>query len=319
MRVTVKAYARLHFGFLNLSRELGWNYGSVGVGVDAPRITLVATPAMGLKADGPHSERMLKYAERLGAHYNMDWHARLEALDVIPGHSGLGSGTQWALAVGMALLRLHGLKRPPREVAHVLGRGGRSGIGISSFETGGFILETGHKPTTNGESESRSQVVMRRDFPEGWRFVLVMADASPGLSGKAECDAFASLGDTRSMTDTICRMVLLQLLPALVEQDIAAFGKAMSEVDRQTGLYFSKTQGGAYRVVATEMVAGLHSAGAHGVGQSSWGPCLYALVDDSNEQAVIRAAHEQLAVQGLTGTVFVARAKNTGAEIMVEE
>ncbi len=318
MRVTVRAYARLHLGFLNLNRDLGWNYGGIGVGVDAPRITLRATPGEGLAVTGGHEERILGYAQRLSSHFGRTWNARLEVLEAIPGHSGLGSGTQWALAVGAALLKLHGMDSPPRELAVILGRGGRSGIGVSSFESGGFILEAGHKPASPGEPVRPSQVVLRREFPANWRFVLVLADAPEGLSGAEEKKAFASLGETRTITETICRIALLRLLPALIEEDIRAFGNAMSEIDMQTGLFFQQAQGGAYREDAREMIAQLMGAGAYGVGQSSWGPCLYVLVDDANEEAVARAAEKHLEDMGRTGRVFVTRARNEGAEILVE-
>ena len=305
--------------FLNLNSELGWNYGSLGIGLDKPYFHLAATPDTELNVKGEHCERILRYARKLSEYYGREWHARLELRESIPAHSGLGSGTQLALAVGTALLKLHGVDCEPRELAGILGRGGRSGIGISSFEAGGFILETGHKASAPGEVIHPSQVVLRHEFPTGWRFVLVLADNSPGLSGKEESKAFSSLGDTRDITNVICRIVLLRLLPALIEEDIQAFGKAMSEVDQQTGLFFSQAQGGVYQEVAGKLVARLLEAGAYGVGQSSWGPCLYALVNDANEDAVVRAAEAQFAEKGWSGQVLVASPRNTGADILVEE
>lgn len=318
MRVTVTAYARLHLGFLNLCEELGWVYGSVGVGLDTPRTRVVATPAEGLVATGEHADRIIRYAEHLAAQFGRAWQARLTVEEAIPEHSGLGSGTQWALTVGTALLRLHGIQASPRELAGVMGRGLRSGVGVASFESGGFILESGHKRRSTGEPVLPSKVVLRRDFPAGWRFVLVIAEAPPGLSGKAESDAFAALGETRAITDMICRIVQLGLLPALVEEDIEAFGQAMSEIDRQTGLLFCEAQGGVYRDVAGEIVDCLLDAGAYGAGQSSWGPCLYALVDDANEEKVLVSARRFLDRLGKPGRVFVAQARNDGAEILIE-
>jgi len=318
MRVTVTAYARLHLGFLNLCEEIGWVYGSLGVGLDAPRTRVVATPAKGLTATGEHAGRILRYAEHLASVLQTSWQARLTVLEAIPEHSGLGSGTQWALTVGTALLRLHGIRMGPRELAGIMGRGMRSGIGVASFESGGFILEAGHKTRPPGEPARPSEVILRRDFPAGWRFVLVIAEAPPGLSGEAEKNAFASLGETRTITDMLCRIVQLRLLPALVEEDIAAFGLAVSEIDRQTGLLFSEAQGGVYGNLAGEIVDCLLGAGAYGAGQSSWGPCLYALVDEANEAAVLAAARGFLEGRGKAGRVFVTGARNAGADILIE-
>jgi len=319
MPVTVTAYARLHLGFLNLCEELGWVYGSLGVGLDAPRTRVVATPAQGLHATGQHADRIIRYAEHLAAVFQRSWQARLTVTEAIPEHSGLGSGTQWALTVGTALLRLHGIQTGPRELAGIMGRGMRSGIGVASFESGGIILEAGHKKRPPGEPMRPSEIILRRDFPAGWRFVLVIAEAPPGLSGAAEHNAFASLGESRAITDRLCRIVQLQLLPALVEEDIVAFGFAVSEIDRQTGLLFSAAQGGVYGNLASDIIDCLADAGAYGIGQSSWGPCLYALVDDANEAAVLTAARGFLARRSKPGQVFVARARNAGADILVTE
>ncbi|MEA4855455.1 MAG: beta-ribofuranosylaminobenzene 5'-phosphate synthase family protein [Solidesulfovibrio sp.] len=319
MRVTVTAYARLHLGFLNVDESLGWVHGSLGVGLDTPRIRIVAEPAETFGVTGEQADKVARYAERLGAALGTAWPARLRVEEAIAEHSGLGSGTQWALAVGTALTRLRGTPMAPRELAALLGRGMRSGIGVASFEAGGCVMEAGHLRRRPDEPVRPSAVVLRRDFPAGWRFVLVMPEAGPGLSGQAERDAFAGLGETAGIADAVCRIVLLRLLPALIEEDIVAFGRAISDLDRHTGLFFKQAQGGVYRDAGGEIVEGLLSAGAYGVGQSSWGPCLYALVDDANEAGVVAAARAQLAETGTPGGVFVARARNTGADVVVED
>jgi beta-ribofuranosylaminobenzene 5'-phosphate synthase len=219
----------------------------------------------------------------------------------------------------MALLRLHNFKTTARELAHIMGRGLRSGIGVASFESGGFILEAGHKKYPQSLPIVPSAVILRRDFPINWRFVIVIVDTDPGLSGQAESEAFASLDNTQEVTDRICRIVQLRLLPALIEEDIEAFGQAVSEVDRQTGLFFRKAQGGVYRDGADQFVEKLLEAGAYGVGQSSWGPCLYALVDDANEQRVLDSARSFMLKSGKSGQIFVPRARNAGADILVED
>jgi beta-ribofuranosylaminobenzene 5'-phosphate synthase len=74
--------------------------------------------------------------------------------------------------------------------------------------------------------------------------------------------------------------VLMQLLPALVEADLASFGEALSAVQRITGAWFAAQQGGVFAPGPTErLVADMVAAGAHGVGQSSWGPAAYGLVE----------------------------------------
>lgn len=319
MRVTVTAFARLHFCFLNLSEDLGSVYGSVGVGLDQPRLRIAAVPDDGFFVHGPCAGRVEKCAEKLATHCGRAWNARLEVQEAIDTHSGLGSGTQAALATGAALARLHGVDLPTRELAAAMGRGLRSGVGIATFDAGGFIVDGGHPGLKLAEPVRPSDVVLRQDFPDDWRFVLLLPRTDPGLSGTNEAKAFMDLGSTKAITDIICRTVMLHLLPGLAERDVVKFGQALTEVDVQTGRFFHQAQGGVYREgAAREAVGVMLSAGAYGAGQSSWGPCLYALVDDANEAAVRRAAELFLVKKGGGGRVLVARARNTGAEVIVE-
>ena len=220
------------------------------------------------------------------------------------------------MATAAALLRMHGLEYDLRDAAGALGRGLRSGVGIAAFKTGGLILDGGHAQLGRPERITPSIPLVRHDFPMDWRFVLFLPAVPPGLSGKNEAKVFKELGDTRAITDAICRTVLLKMLPALVERDIVSFGNALTEIDTRTGQFFHKAQGGTYREsLAHNAVETLLAAGAYGVGQSSWGPCLYGLVDQRTEDDVVRAAEGYLADLGLTGRVLVASVNNTGAEI----
>jgi beta-ribofuranosylaminobenzene 5'-phosphate synthase len=63
----------------------------------------------------------------------------------------------------------------------------------------------------------------------------------------------------------------------------------------------------------------LLDAGAYGVGQSSWGPCLYGLVDGRTEDDVVRAARKFLDEHGLEGKVVRTGPNNRGAKILVQE
>jgi beta-ribofuranosylaminobenzene 5'-phosphate synthase len=59
------------------------------------------------------------------------------------------------------------------------------------------------------------------------------------------------------------------------------FSESLYRYGYQAGMLFSKRQGGAYAGPrASEMVEWLRGQGVRGVGQSSWGPALFALVPD---------------------------------------
>ena len=82
----------------------------------------------------------------------------------------------------------------------------------------------------------------------------------------------------------ICRLVLMQALPALVEADLTSFAAAIKDMQTILGAYFARLQGGffASREVAAAMEV-LESEGAVGIGQSSWGPTAFAFARSGNE------------------------------------
>ena len=46
--------------------------------------------------------------------------------------------------------------------------------------------------------------------------------------------------------ERVAHLVLMQLLPALVEDDLRSFGAALTEVQRVTGAWFASQQGGIF-------------------------------------------------------------------------
>jgi predicted sugar kinase len=82
----------------------------------------------------------------------------------------------------------------------------------------------------------------------------------------------------------MCRLALLGLVPAVVEGDLAAFGEALFDFNRRCGEAFAPVQGGIYASPAVaDLVAFFRRQGVRGVGQSSWGPTVFAVVPDAEE------------------------------------
>ena len=90
-------------------------------------------------------------------------------------------------------------------------------------------------------------VIFRHAFPEQWRFVLVMDPRDEGISGADEVETFDSLPDLDPAAGAqICRQVLMQMLPGIIEKDCNRFGAAVSSIQAGIGEYFSAVQGGPY-------------------------------------------------------------------------
>jgi predicted sugar kinase len=100
------------------------------------------------------------------------------------------------------------------------------------------------------------------------------------LHGESESAAFQALpAFSEALSGDLCRLMLMQALPALAEHDIEGFGRAIGELQRVTGDYFAPAQGGRFASPAVaQALAWFESQGIAGVGQSSWGPTGFAIV-----------------------------------------
>jgi beta-ribofuranosylaminobenzene 5'-phosphate synthase len=316
----VETGARLHFGFQNLSLAHERLYGGVGVMVAEPRVVVSAHPAPTVACDHPLAhEHAVRACRCLGVPG-----ARVSVEAELPRHAGLGSGTQLALAVLAAVARAHDRDPRVRERAPVLGRGGRSGVGVAGFETGGFVVDTGHPTerfTTDRPADGEwtvPAVAARHALPPTWRFVVALPEADPGRSGESEDASMRSVVERADPTlaDELAGLLTRRLLPAVAEGDNARFGAAVGEFGRLNGAWYADAQGGVYRPPAGRIIETLaESPAVSGVGQSSWGPAVYALTDADRADAARAAATDALTAADADGAVFVTRPRNTGATV----
>ncbi len=289
MAIEVTAHARLHLGFLDLSRDGQRRFGGIGLSISRPRVRLrVEALGDGLDVRGGQAERVRRLAERFYRETGLPFAAALSVEEAIPEHIGLGSGTQTALAVAAALSRLHGLDLPPLRLAAIMGRARRSGIGTHTFQRGGFVVEGGHKADDgSGRPDGPPPLLARHDFPEDWRILLALPEAARTMSGAEEEAAFLSLPPAAEFrAPALARIVLMRLLPALVERDLPSFGAALADAQDLVGSCFAAVQDGPFHTAGARLARGLREAGARGVGQSSWGPAVYAFAAEEREEAL---------------------------------
>ncbi len=222
----MEAPARLHLGFLDLNGGLGRRFGSLGLTIDAFATRLTAQLAddaaprgQGRGARWPVPGPMPRRADCAAG-------CASGSSEEIPGHAGLGSGTQMALAVGTALERL-------------LGSGAAGGVdaaGTAAPSPGHWGAASARAsvsvPSTRAVSSSTAgaatcpgvpPVVMRLPFPADWRVLLVLDRRGQGLHGDREARAFAALPAFPEATaGHLCRLLLMQLVPGLIEGRLAA-------------------------------------------------------------------------------------------------
>ena len=312
--ITVSSPARLHMGFLDMSGDLGRRFGGFGLTLSDIRTALTVSRSTHLSASGLSSQRASACAHALLQALGLTEAVHIEVMEAIPEHVGLGSGTQLALAVSSAIARLYKLDIELRVLAGLMQRGVRSGIGLGAFEQGGFIVDGGQ-----GEHTKVPPVICRVPFPEAWRVLLIFDHAHQGLNGGSEVTAFKRLRPAHPSTAAhLCRVLLMQVLPALVEADFDRFSCGITTIQDEVGDYFSGSQGGRYSSPRVARVLGwLKRQGIQGVGQSSWGPTGFAILKNAEHaEALLR---ELSAQWGEPLGFRICTARNRGAEIRLRK
>jgi beta-RFAP synthase len=316
VKVQVKTPARLHLGLIDMNGDLGRIFGGLGVGIDHPNIIVEAQNAENFSVTGQETELATILAKRFFSVYKVQPKVHINVVQAIPAHIGLGSGTQFSLAIATALASLLEVEATIPELAVAMWRARRTAVGTSIFERGGFVVDGGKNLNTT----KCPPLIYRQPFPREWRFIVAVPNLKEGLSNSEENHAFDRLTKMPAEdAGQICRLIMLKLLPALAEHDIESFGSSLTKIQIITGNHFAQAQGGTYASpAAAECVEFLKKVGTYGVGQSSWGPALYGVVKQEEAKAVLSKVKAYLR-EGMGGQAFIAKANNKGATIRVIE
>jgi beta-RFAP synthase len=251
-------------------------FGGVGVMIDPPAVELRIATSSHFEATGSHAERVKQFVERSSTRWGLPgWPACQMDVRAPRDHIGLGVGTQLGLSVAAGLRRFVRLPDLPVHVlAAEIGRGKRSAVGTHGFQYGGLIVDAGHQ-----RAEPVGKLLFRRTIPEEWRIVIVTPENQRGLAGSCEADAFARLPPIPDeVTRTLWQIAERDMLPALDRADCAEFGDAVYRFGQLAGECFSAVQDGPFRnPQIAELVDAIRDYGCSGVGQSSWGPTVFAI------------------------------------------
>jgi beta-ribofuranosylaminobenzene 5'-phosphate synthase len=309
--VFVEAAARLHFGVLDLRGSLGRWFGGLGAAAPEPTLLLSARLDQSLGVEGEDADRAEKFARAFLAHHDVQAGARISIHRALPPHAGLGSGTQLALAVARAIAELHGLPTAAAALAGAVGRAQRSAVGTWTFDGGGLVVEGGRRDDTDGVGP----LIARIAFPPSWRCIVAVPRQPPAISGWAEASALAALArPPEREVERVAHLVLMALLPALADADLAGFGRALTAIQTMTGRWFASVQGGTFaRGPSEELVRRMTERGAPGVGQSSWGPAVYGIV--GGEAAALELSDAMRAFLGERCEVYHGGFATEGAKV----
>ncbi len=317
MTVRIVAPCRLHFGLLHvpIAGFDHWpdgrpvrKFGGLGVMIDEPNVVV----EIGSRSGGNAHARAIAFLQAI-ANQRPEYRERIERLSLwaeSPSeHTGLGVGTALGMAVARAAFAALHVEWPYRELAQLVGRGLRSGIGVHGFESGGFLFDEGKL-----NDDDLPTIRERLTFPANWRIVLLPSQESSTWHGDRERSAFhrhRSVSEVQATTERL-HSLTEQVLTALRANDFAAFSLAISEFNRVAGEPFARDQGGTYASTAiADVIQTVRDWGYAGVGQSSWGPTVFAFAEnDADAARLCERAKSQFAH---LSEPIVTRANDAGA------
>ncbi len=259
----------------------------MGMMVKHPYLKIEVTPANQLTIVGRNCPLIRKIVAQWfqAFHYLVADYADAKQLPVRinlvhspPRHAGFGSGTQLAFSIASILFRWFDIEVPSaNEIAIAMSRGKRSAIGSYGFFQGGVLVDRGIST-----HQSFSPLEFRFPFPDQWKVILITPKNHIGVHGALENKSFRNL----SLSTSFNRERLVQLcsdclVPAITQKDYALLGNALHEFNRLSGQYFSEHQHGCWHSeTCSRIVSDILSLGISAVGQSSWGPTLFCIVED---------------------------------------
>ena len=250
--------------------------------IDQPATKIILSHANDFLCTGHCQDRVMAIADRFKQHFGMDKlpDCKIAVVQRPEPHTGLGTGTQLAMAVADGLQRFCNTSVSGKVLAtQIANRGKRSAVGVHGYFRGGLIFEE------FTEDCDLNEIQQQVDLPPAWTVVVASpTHTQPVVSGHDEqsrFDALASSDPDRSSNE-LREIITTQMIPAIEQEQFEDFADAVQRYNFVSGMLFSSTQGGPYNgKFVSDNVESMKAAGAKGVGQSSWGPSVFAWFDSS--------------------------------------
>lgn len=323
----IRSPSRLHMTLIDLSGAYERIDGGMGLTLQDPNFILLGeTTEKKTQIEFSQSimdickkeciEKIQDATFKIKKYFNIDEDFYFKVKNAYTPHSGLGSGTQIALSTAKIITKIMGIEADAYKLAQIVGRGGTSGIGVSSFENGGLIIDGGHsleeKSTFSPSSSSSANppvLLANYEFPKDWKILIVLLNSDVCVNGNKEVNIFQKYCPIPKQE--VCELshtIFMNIIPFLIEHNIQAFGRG---IDLIQNLGFKNIEVSLQSVKIKNLMNKLREIGAYGVGMSSFGPAVYSIYDKNNKNIV----DEIRDYVGLDGTVLTTKAQNSGYEL----
>jgi beta-ribofuranosylaminobenzene 5'-phosphate synthase len=262
--------------------------GGIGFSVSEPRATVSVSPASEFSLNDSRrwplqpaeQTRLLSVAQNFA-----ESSVQIEISGDMPSHYGFGSATGIRLATLEAITKVTGKTIDRAGLVRASGRGGTSGIGVTTYFDGGFVFDVGVKntrttllPSSALEGVRPSPLVVKQLKMPEWKIGLCIPSGIPPQTEEQEIAFFKRACPTvaAATTETLYHVVY-GAVASVHDQDFNTFCEAIKAIQSCTWKRMERQlYGEALLLIERE----IYRAGASAVGMSSLGPGLFLLADD---------------------------------------
>ncbi len=282
LKLTISSPSRLHFGFVELDKEASRNFGSLGLTISKFKNIIQIKESKNFQVIAKKQEirSKIKGIFKKFSKKFLIKPFKIEVHETAPLHIGLGSGTQLSLAVGLLISEYNNLKLSFEDIVKISERGLRSGIGIESFRTGGFIVDCG-----KGKNTSIPPVFFKSKWPSNWKIILILDNSFKGLSGNEEKKQFIKISKVDSnISRNNSKTLLMDIIPSIIEGDFNNFCEGIQKIqDNMSKVFYNNKRKFASKTIQ-EVFNFIRKKNIKGYGQSSWGPSGFILCKDAKKR-----------------------------------
>lgn len=283
--------SRLHFGLISIDPKSEDAFSGLGVMVAQPELVVEAQCAAVDSFEGKFRSRvgeilrswreavasgLLKRSSGTELGEGVEIRVDYERCD----HIGLGTGTQLTVAAVSALNALFGVEITDLHWRDVFGRAKRSVVGLRGFQEGGFWIDRLPEKQT-----AKLRLGERYELPSSWRVALIIDRQAIGMHGEKEYSYFRTHQSNKpGLAEELRRLVEQEIRPGLTDACFEKFAAGLGRFNALSGEHYREWQGGVYcNDSVAAVVEFVRTLGISGVGQSSWGPTVFAFFECEEE------------------------------------
>ncbi len=285
--VRVVANARLHLGLISMHAGGPRKNGGVGFSIESPTaiIDIQSSDRLTITDERPKQfaqseiDELTRDVEVILTDNELQ-PVRIAVSGTIQTHVGMGSGTAIRLAILEAIFALNSLPRSRSELIQQSRRGGTSGVGVTSYFSGGMVLDLG-RPSDGlpsiPSSQSTRQLLPATTLPRlempPWPLCVCLPTKISAKTQQEEVEFFERVLPL-SIEDSYrsCYDAVFGIYASVKDQDYVAFCRAITSIQTTAWKALEwREYGGALQALKGE----LEYLGVDCVGMSSLGPSLF--------------------------------------------